>query len=62
MAEKVNSKIISCAQNKKYFSIIANCIPDIIHVEQLSLTIRFVDLTNENADAEICEWFPGFTL
>jgi hypothetical protein len=23
--------------------------------------IRFVDLTNENADAEICKWFLGFT-
>jgi hypothetical protein len=31
------------------------------HVEQLSLPIRFVDLTNENADAEICERFLGFT-
>jgi hypothetical protein len=29
-------------------------------VEQLSLTIRF-DLTNENANAEICERFLGFT-
>jgi hypothetical protein len=61
MAEKVNSKIISCIQNAKYFSIIANCTPDISHVEQLSQTTRFVDLTNENADAEICEQFLGFT-
>jgi hypothetical protein len=59
MAEKVNSKIISCAQNAKYFSIIADCTPDISHVEQLSLTIRPVDLTNENA--HICERFLVFT-
>jgi hypothetical protein len=47
MAEKVNSKIISCSQNAKYFSVTAYCTPDISHVEQLSLTIRFVDLTNK---------------
>jgi hypothetical protein len=61
MVEKVHFKIISRAQNAKYFSIIADCIPNIGHVEQLSLMIRFVDLTNENADAEICERFLGFT-
>jgi hypothetical protein len=47
MVEKVNSKIISCAQNAKYYFIIADCTPDISHMEQLSLTIRFVDLKNE---------------
>jgi hypothetical protein len=61
MVEKVNSKIISCAQNIKIVSIIAVCTPDISLVEQLSMTIRFVDLTNENTDAEICERFLGFT-
>jgi hypothetical protein len=61
MTERVNSKLISCAQNAKYFSIIANCTSDISHVEQLFLMTRFVDLTNENADAEICERFLGFT-
>jgi hypothetical protein len=61
MAEKVNSKIISCAQNEKHFSMTADCAPDISHVEQLSLTVRFIDLTNENADAEICEQFLVFT-
>jgi hypothetical protein len=30
-------------------------------VEQLSSTIRFVNLTNEIVDAEICERFLGFT-
>jgi hypothetical protein len=61
MVEKVNSKIISCSQNAKYFSIIADCTPDISRVEQMSLTIRFVYLTNENVDAEICERFLKFT-
>jgi hypothetical protein len=61
MAEEVNSKTISCTQNAKYFSTTANCTPDISHVEQLSLMLRFVDLTNENAEAEICEWLLGFT-
>jgi hypothetical protein len=44
-------------------SIIADCTPDISQVERLSLTIRFIDLTNENADADadICGRFLGFT-
>jgi hypothetical protein len=59
--ENVKSKIIPCAQSAKYLSIIADCTPHISYVEQLSLTIRFVNLTNENAYAEICERFLGFT-
>jgi hypothetical protein len=35
MAERVHSKTISCAQNAKYFSIIADCTPDISHMERL---------------------------
>lgn len=48
MGEKVTSEIISRAKNAKYYSIIADCTPDISHVEQLSLTIRFADLTDAN--------------
>jgi hypothetical protein len=61
-AEKVHSKTISCAQGAKYFSIIADCTPDIIYsCEQLSVTIWHVDVTNENNNNEMCEWFLGFT-
>jgi len=48
MGEKVKSEILSAAKNSKYYSIIADCTPDISHIEQLSLTIRFADLSNDN--------------
>ncbi|XP_068989239.1 zinc finger MYM-type protein 1-like [Neodiprion pinetum] len=48
MGEKVTSEIISRVKNAKYYSIIADCTPDISHVEQLSLTMRFADLTDAN--------------
>lgn len=48
MGEKVTSDIVSRAKDSKYFSIIADCTPDISHVEQLSLTIRFADLSDSN--------------
>jgi hypothetical protein len=61
MVEKVNSKIISIVQSENYFSVTADCTPDIIHLEQLSVTVRYVDVTNENNDNEICERFLAFT-
>ena len=48
MGKKVKSEIISCAKESKYYSIIADCTPDIGHVEQLSLTIRFVELSSND--------------
>lgn len=48
MGEKVKSEIVSRARNSKYYSIIADCTPDISHIEQLSLTIRFADLSDNN--------------
>jgi hypothetical protein len=61
MVEKVYFKIISCAQSAKYFSAKTDCTPDIGHVERLSVTIRYVDITNENNDNENREQFLGFT-
>jgi hypothetical protein len=48
MAEKVLSKIISCTRSAKYFPIIANCTADINLMEQLFVTIRYVDARNGN--------------
>jgi len=48
MGEKVKSEIISCTKESKYYSIIADCTPDISHVEQLSLTIQFVELSSND--------------
>jgi hypothetical protein len=60
MAEKVHSEITSCTQSAKYFSVIADCRPDISHMKKFSVTIRYVDVTNENNDNEIRERFLGF--
>jgi hypothetical protein len=54
-AEKVHSKIISCAQSAKCFSIIADCTPDISHMEQLSVTIRYVDVTNNSSHKRLTD-------
>jgi len=59
MGEKVKSEIISCAKGSKYYSIIADCTPDISHVEQLSLTIRFVELSS-NDKISVKEYFIEF--
>lgn len=60
MGEKVKSEIISHAKKSKYYSIIADCTPDISHVEQLSLTIQFVDLSSDDDKISVKEHFIEF--
>ncbi|XP_011343812.3 zinc finger MYM-type protein 1 [Ooceraea biroi] len=60
MGGKVKSEIVSRAKTSKYYSIIADCTPDISHIEQLSLTIRFADLSDDNIS--IKEHFLEFIL
>lgn len=60
MGEKVKSEIISRAKKSKYYSIIADCTPDISHIEQLSLTIRFVDLSSDVDKISVKEHFIEF--
>lgn len=45
MGARVKSEIISRAKKSKYYG---DCTPDIEHVEQLTLTIRFTDLSDDN--------------
>jgi hypothetical protein len=56
LATEVNINI----QRAKYFSIIADCTPDTSHVEQLSITIRYVNFCDNDIEVEICERFMGF--
>ena len=58
MGAEVVNQIVLQIQKAKYFSIIADCTPDISHTEQLSITIRHVNISNEKV--EICERFLGF--
>jgi hypothetical protein len=46
LANKVKQNIVDRALQAKYFSIIVDCTPDVSHIEQLSITIRFVGLTD----------------
>ena len=58
MGIEVVNQIVLQIQKAKYFSIIADCTPDISHTKQLSITIRYVNISNEKV--EICERFLGF--
>lgn len=60
MGEKVKSEIVSRAKTSKYYSIIADCTPDISHVEQHSLTLRFVDLSSDDDKISVKEHFIEF--
>lgn len=46
LGDQVKTTIIHRAQQSKYFSLICDCTPDISHTDQLSITIRFVDLND----------------
>lgn len=44
LGSEVRKKILSMVKEAKYFSIILDCTSDVSHVEQLSITLRFVDV------------------
>ncbi|XP_004211310.2 zinc finger MYM-type protein 1-like [Hydra vulgaris] len=59
MSQKVNDEIINRVLKAVYYPIIADCTPDISRKEQLSFTIRIVDLSLD-IRVEIKEYFLGF--
>lgn len=60
MGNVILSKIVEITKIAKYFSIIADCTPDVSHIEQLSLTIRVVAFNSIQNKYEIEEFFIGF--
>ncbi|XP_065454591.1 uncharacterized protein LOC135984077, partial [Chrysemys picta bellii] len=64
LANAIKKKIVETAQSAKYFSIILNCTPDVSHVKQMAMIIRFVDMEKsadeDNVDVLRKEHFLGF--
>ncbi|XP_076038009.1 zinc finger MYM-type protein 1-like [Oratosquilla oratoria] len=47
LASAIKEKILAEVKLAKYFSIILDCTPDISHIEQLTMILRYVDIKKE---------------
>ncbi|XP_069502679.1 zinc finger MYM-type protein 1-like [Ambystoma mexicanum] len=65
LATTIKEEILASVQAAKYFSVILDCTPDVSHVEQLTMIVRYVTtmsvLDSDHCDA-VCikEHFLGF--
>lgn len=60
LGTELQNSILSLCKQNKYFSIILDCTPDISHVEQISVSIRFVHFNVISKLLEIREHFLVF--
>ncbi|CAI6358832.1 unnamed protein product [Macrosiphum euphorbiae] len=60
LSRAIKNKILEKLKNAKYYSIIVDCTPDKSRVEQMSITIWFVDINRDTKKIDICEHFLGF--
>ncbi|KAK4876036.1 hypothetical protein RN001_012458 [Aquatica leii] len=54
LAGGIKNKILSLVKSAKYYSIILDCTPDVSHIEQMTMIIRFVDIIKP-LDSEMFE-------
>ncbi|XP_022830235.1 zinc finger MYM-type protein 1-like [Spodoptera litura] len=60
LGKQIQDFILNLFQINKYFAIILDCTPDVSHVEQISIIIRFVNFNTESRKLEIREHFLAF--
>ncbi|CAN0846274.1 Zinc finger MYM-type protein 1 [Linum grandiflorum] len=58
LASTIKSEIVRKIKQAKYFLMILDCTPDISHQEQISMILRYVDISSNIASIE--ESFLGF--
>ena len=58
LAHAIKTPIINKIKHAKYFSVILDCTPDISHEEQMSLILRYVDVSSSSILIEVS--FLGF--
>jgi Domain of unknown function (DUF4371) len=60
IVDEIKNRIINDFRSAKYYSLIADCTPDISPKEQMSIIVRFVKINSTECEVEICEHFVGF--
>ncbi|XP_068237185.1 zinc finger MYM-type protein 5-like [Palaemon carinicauda] len=60
LANTIKEEILRNARAEKYFSIILDSTPDVSHVEQMTVIIRFVQIDEDNVVIAVREHFLGY--
>jgi hypothetical protein len=53
LAGAIRRQIITHINTAKYYSIILDCTPDVSHVEQMTMIVRFVDVISPESEVII---------